>query len=223
MLLALRAWRCEGLISGFVQGADVDQQAHCACHQHIRQEIYGSLSPCPYQVWIVRAVLGRIGSAVAHPQTPRRRRTANGGPSAGSFPQCAPVLPMAEWQCGGIECHSAERTNATREPWFPRRRYSFAGPGAGRPRRRPVALVAAGRQPASTPRWRPSLLLPGVWLHRCHLHKRTSSGPPGSPRLDKAPGRVWPCVRRRYLGGLLRPRHGLLEGVELGLALDRER
>jgi hypothetical protein len=27
---------------------------------------------------------------------------------------------MAEWQCGGIECHSAERTNAPREPWFPR-------------------------------------------------------------------------------------------------------
>src|SRR3981081_2703428 len=75
MLLALRAWRCEGLIGGFVQGADVDQQAHCACHQHIRQEVYDSLSPCRYQVWTVRAVLGRIGSAVAHSQTPRRRRT----------------------------------------------------------------------------------------------------------------------------------------------------
>jgi len=81
MLLALRAWRCEGLISGFVQGADVDQQAHCACHQHIRQEVYDSLSPCRYQVWIVWAVLGRISSAVAHP-----------------FPRRATFLRMAEWQ-----------------------------------------------------------------------------------------------------------------------------
>jgi len=72
MLLALRAWRC--LIGGFVQGADVDQQAHCACDQDIRQEIYGTLSPFRYQAWIVRPILGRIDSSVAHPQAPRRRR-----------------------------------------------------------------------------------------------------------------------------------------------------
>jgi len=34
-------------LAGFVQGAYVDQQAHCACHQHIRQEVYGKPQPVP--------------------------------------------------------------------------------------------------------------------------------------------------------------------------------